>query len=281
MLGFLNVNKPSGITSNYVVNNVKRKLNTKKVGHFGTLDPLASGVLPIAIGRATKLFDYFLDKEKVYIATFEFGYLTDTLDSEGKIEQQTSIIPTEQQILEILPSFVGKQAQIPPMYSAKNINGVRAYTLARMGEKVELKAKEIEIFEIKLIEKLSETIYKFKIHCSSGTYIRSIARDLGEKLNSLGTMIGLIREESGIFNLKNSIDLDSDYRNNIITIEQVLPNLSKVIVDEKYYTKLTNGVAIPYEQDQKECLVYCKNELFGIGSVIDNILKVKINLREI
>ncbi|MBQ7307806.1 MAG: tRNA pseudouridine(55) synthase TruB [Clostridia bacterium] len=282
MLGFLNINKPSGVTSNFIVNNVKRKLNTKKVGHFGTLDPLASGVLPIAVGRATKLFDYFLDKEKVYIATFEFGYLTDTLDSEGIIEERTQIIPTKEDIERILPTFKGKQAQIPPMYSAKNVNGVRAYTLARKGEKVELKPKDIEIFNIELIEQVSKTVFKFKIHCSSGTYIRSIARDLGEKLNSLGTMIGLIRSQSGIFKLNNAIDINDDNLvNKLITIEEVLPNVPKITVDEKFYTKLTNGVSIYYKVNIEECLVYCKDELFGIGRVIDNSLKVKINLREI
>lgn len=281
MIGFLNINKPSKITSNYVVTNIKKRLKIKKVGHFGTLDPLASGVLPIAIGKATKLFDYFLEKDKVYIATFEFGYLTDTLDSEGKIEKTTQIIPNEKEINDILKGFIGKQSQMPPKFSAKNINGVRAYELARKGEEVVLKPKEIEIYDIKLIEKIDETKYKFYIHCSSGTYIRSIARDLGERLNSLATMIALIREKSGFFELKNAVSLDCEnIENKVVAIEEVLKDLPKVNIPIENYKKLLNGVSVDYKDDVEECLVYCNNELFGIGYAKDKLLKIKIYLKE-
>lgn len=280
MLGFFNINKPSGVTSNYIVTNIKKRFNIKKVGHFGTLDPLASGVLPIAIGKATKLFDYFLDKDKVYLATFQFGYLTDTLDSEGTIEQVTNIIPTKEQIEIALKESTGKQLQMPPKYSAKNINGVRAYTLARKGEDVILNPKEIEIYEMKLIEQINNTTFTILIHCSSGTYIRSIARDLGFKLNSLATMIGLIRKKSGNFCLENAVDINSLTLDNLINIEDILTNVPLINIDDNFYTKLLNGVPIPYEEDINECLVYCKGELFGIGNTKNNTLKIKTYLKE-
>ena len=281
MLGFLNINKPSGVTSNYIVSNIRKKLKIKKVGHFGTLDPLASGVLPIAIGRATKLFDYFLEKEKEYIATFQFGYLTDTLDSEGKVIETSKNIPTEEEIIEILKTFIGKQNQIPPMYSAKNINGVRAYTLARMGEIVELAPKEIEIYDIAILEKIDNNTYKFLIKCSSGTYIRSIARDLGKKLNTFATMIGLIRTKSGCFEIENSVTIDKYNENDILKIEDVL-KLPEIIVNPDSYKQLSNGVKIKYNTngETKKGLVYCNGDFFGIGVIENNMLKIDIYLKE-
>ena len=280
MIGFLNINKPSGVTSNYIVCGVKRKLKIKKVGHFGTLDPLASGVLPVAIGKATKLFGYFLDKHKIYVATFQFGYETDTLDSQGQIIYTTKNIPSNQQIQDALKSFVGKQNQIPPSYSAKNINGVRAYELARKGEEFTLASKEIEIFEAKLIQKVDDSTYQIYIHCSSGTYIRSIARDLGRMLGSYATMTALIREKSGIFDITNSISPDADYTGNIISVEQVLPELERVDIPDSFYKKLLNGVPIEYPLKQNEFILYCKNELFGIAEQKDGLIKIKVNLKE-
>ena len=281
MIGFLNINKPSGVTSNYIVCKVKRKLGIKKVGHFGTLDPLACGVLPVAIGKATKLFDYFLGKHKVYSATFQFGYETDTLDSEGKVLYTSDIIPSKQSIEEKIRDMLGKQLQIPPQYSAKNINGVRAYELARKGEEFSVPGKEIEIFDMNLTKQIDERTFVIYIHCSSGTYIRSIARDLGRNLGTYATMTGLVREEAGIFSLNNAIGPDDDYLPNIMSVEEVLPGLKRIDLPDEFYIKLCNGMTINYSVSDSEFIAYCHDELFGIAVSDNNKIKIKINLKEI
>ena len=192
MIGFVNVNKPSGISSSKVVSICKKIFNTKKIGHMGTLDPLAEGVLPIAIGKATRMFDYFLDKHKEYVAEFTFGMTTDTLDAEGNIIEKCDYIPTKEKIIEILPSLIGVIDQIPPQYSAKKVNGRCAYDLARAGQIVDLKPKRIEIYDIKLLE-VKDNKFTFLIECSGGTYIRSIARDIATLVNSKAYMSKLIR----------------------------------------------------------------------------------------
>ena len=153
MLGVLNINKPKGVTSSNVVVKIKKLLNIKKVGHMGTLDPLAQGVLPICIGKATRLFDYFLKKQKTYIAQFKFGEETDTLDLEGKIVKTSSYIPTKQDIAKALTTFIGEISQIPPMYSSKKIDGKKAYDLARQGETIEMKPCNVTIYDYKLFHK--------------------------------------------------------------------------------------------------------------------------------
>ena len=155
MLGFININKPKDITSSSVVVKIRKKYGIKKVGHMGTLDPLASGVLPIAVGKATRMFDYFQDKFKSYRATFRFGTLTDTLDITGKIVDTNDIIPTKEELNKVLKSFLGKISQIPPIFSAKVVNGVKSYKLARAGVNPELQPKIIEITKIDLLSFIS------------------------------------------------------------------------------------------------------------------------------
>ena len=197
MNGFFNINKPKGMTSSQVVGKVKYLLGKKaKVGHMGTLDPLASGVLPIAVGRATRLFDFLLQKKKTYIATFQFGIHTDTLDSTGTTLDTSNVIPTIDQITSVLPQFLGVNQQIPPAYSAKSINGKRAYDLARQGQEVELKPCTIQIFDIQVQRQLAHDTFQFLITCSAGTYIRSIARDLGTALGTFATMTELNQDNS-------------------------------------------------------------------------------------
>ncbi len=285
MQGFLNINKPANVTSAFVVNKIKKQFNIKKIGHLGTLDPLATGVLPIAIGKAAKLFDYFLNKEKEYIVEVEFGYETDTLDTEGQKLSETKIIPTYEEITEIVKTFIGKQNQMPPKYSAKNVNGKRAYELARSGVDFELSPKEIEIFEIKLLKKISNEKFEFLIKCSGGTYIRSIARDLAYKLNSLATMTNLIRTKSGEFDIKNSITLEEllnlrNLENNIITIEEILPyQIYKLNNNE--FEKLKNGLAVKIENVTNETYVLkFEQQLLGIGEVEEGNLKIQTYLLE-
>ena len=185
MDGLLIINKPKGYTSHDVVNVLRKSLNTRKIGHTGTLDPNATGVLPILIGTATKISKYLIEHDKTYIATIKLGEKTDTGDSEGNVTQQDLNFPNIscEQVKEVLKTFVGKQKQVPPVYSAIKINGKKAYEYARQGQDVELIPRDIEIYNIELI-KLEEKEITFKASCSKGTYIRVLCEDIAEKLRN-------------------------------------------------------------------------------------------------
>ena len=284
MQGFLNINKPSGITSAFVLNKIKYKFKIKKIGHLGTLDPLASGVLPVAIGKATKLFDYFLQKEKEYIGVFKFGFETDTLDIDGKIVKNTKVIPTKNEIISVLPLLTGTINQVPPIFSAKKVNGKKAYELARKNVDFVLQPKKIEIYNFELTKQLSDCEFEFKIACSAGTYIRSLGRDLAEKLNSLCTLTSLTRIKAGKFNIENSVKLDDILTKNslfydIINIEDVV-DYTKINIDEHSFNKLKNGQEIETDLNNDNYLVLCNEMLLGIAKAQSNNLKLEVNLFE-
>ena len=245
--GIIPINKPKDWTSFDVVNKLKYKLKPLKVGHLGTLDPMATGVLLITVGKATKLFDLMQDKKKTYLATFEFGYLTDTLDATGHIVEKNDKIPSTDEILNVLPKFIGKISQIPPKYSAKSINGVRAYDLARQGAEFELKAKTVEVFDIKLLSYENKTL-TLEIECGSGTYIRSIGRDIAKELNSLATMTSLVRTQIGSFNIENCKDIQNieNLQDVILPIKEFLPYIKLNVTKEQQF-KLLNGQTINIE----------------------------------
>ena len=201
--GFFNVDKPSGLTSSTVVNKCKW-LSGVPCGHMGTLDPLASGVLPVGVGNATRLFDDFLEKEKVYLAQFTFGVTSDTLDSTGQLIYGGDI-PTEEQIQSVLPTFFGDIMQIPPKYSAKSVNGRRGYELARAGVEFELAAKKVHIYDMRVTEQTDEKTFGLEIRCGGGTYIRSLARDIAAALGTNAVMSALRRTKSGIFEIGDAI----------------------------------------------------------------------------
>lgn len=281
MHGIINVIKPAGMTSQQCVNIVKHKVNANKAGHLGTLDPSGSGVLPICINKATRLFDYYLGKDKVYRAVFVFGKETDTLDSDGNVVKESGFVPSLQDINNILDKFVGKLEQIPPNYSRKCVNGVRAYELARNNENFVLAPKLIEIYNLKCLNQISDNSFLFEIHCSSGTYIRSLVRDIAYALNTVGYMGAIIRLKSGNFSIENAVCLEQVDNNCIVDVENVLCDLEKYFLDEKFYNKLINGVVINVnEDDNKEnVLLYCKNEMFGIANICNGKIKIKTNLR--
>lgn len=211
MYGFLNLNKSAGLTSHDCVARVRRILRLKRVGHAGTLDPAATGVLPIALGKATRLLQ-FLPPQKAYQARIRFGVTTTTDDLEGEILTTQSIPDLQlQQIQEILPQFKGKIQQIPPLYSAIHVQGKRLYDLARKGENIEVPSRTVEIFDLKILNWYPGEFPELEIAitCGSGTYIRSIARDLGVILNCGGTLANLIRTESSGFSLENSLTLET------------------------------------------------------------------------
>lgn len=285
MLGFINVNKPSGMSSSNVVVKIRKSYNIKKVGHMGTLDPMAEGVLPIAIGKATRMFDYFLDKYKSYRATFQFGMLTDTLDSTGIVVDTTNNIPTLEMLQEVIGRFVGKFAQIPPVFSAKLVNGVRAYKLARNGETPELKPKNIEITKMEILSYI-DGLLTVDITCSSGTYIRAIGRDIAKELNTFCTMTALTRTQSGIFDIDNSFTIDEivqaeDKSCFITPIEDVFPHLAKIELSDEEFDRLRNGLSI-MDRWNIEGYVFAKldGNLLGVAEKVDGEIKLKTYLME-
>ncbi len=284
MIGIVLVNKPSGITSSKVVVKLRHMAKIKRVGHLGTLDPLASGVLPVCIGKATRLFDLFLKKQKTYIAHIEFGKLTDSLDIDGNVIETNDIIPTKEQIEAVLPNFIGEQEQIPPIYSSKVVAGVRAYKLAREGKDVELKPSLITIYDIKLLDKINDTTYSFEITCSSGTYIRSIARDLGYALSTLGTISKLTRTKTGNFYLENCIDLDklneNNIKENIVPLKTVLKDYDKIDLSIKQEQDLFCGKSVIIEKNDGTYILHQNDEVVGLGVIDDNKLKLSTSLKE-
>lgn len=283
MNGFLNLFKPKGVSSAYVLNAVKKSIRGEVVGHMGTLDPLASGVLPVAIGKSTRLFDYLLDKKKVYVANFTFGYQTDTLDLEGKVEKTCDFIPSMERVISESKKLVGEIMQIPPVYSAKCVNGKRSYELARKGKKVELPPKKVTIFSIEVIEQLSNAEFKVRIECKGGTYIRSIARDLGELCSSCATMTALERVESGVFTLENSVKAEDfikaeDKSSFLIAPEDVV-DYPIITLDAKHTERLFNGLYDVFDYEDGTYKVFCPDGFYGVGEMKGGKLKVKAYVR--
>ena len=286
MIGIVNINKPKGVTSSNVVVKIKKLLNIKKVGHMGTLDPLASGVLPICIGKATRLFDYFLKKQKTYIAQFKFGEETNTLDLEGEVVKTSKNIPTLNQVEDALKFFIGEIDQIPPMFSSKKINGKKAYDLARKGEEIELAPCKVIIYDYKVLNQIDSNTFEFLITCSAGTYIRCLARDLGNILNSCATMVSLIRTKTGVFEIENSIDYENLSKDvlfsNIIPLEQVLIDFEKLVITQQDFQRLLNGLPLKVSNLKQNInyVIFCDNKVIGIGNCENDNLKIKTYLAD-
>ncbi len=207
--GWLIIDKPVGMGSTSVVNQTRHLLNAQKNGHTGTLDPFASGVLPIAFGEATKLIPFVTDGPKEYEFILKFGSTTDTLDHTGQITASGGTIPSREQILAILPSFIGQITQIPPAYSAIKINGQRAYDLARKGEEVTISERQITIHNLQLLEILPDSQARFLVSCSKGTYVRTLGADIAAKLGTYGHLTALRRTKCANFSLADTILLDN------------------------------------------------------------------------
>ena len=271
MTGFLNVYKPAGMSSAAVVNRVKRLVKTP-CGHMGTLDPLACGVLPVGIGNAARLFDYFLQKEKRYSARFVFGATTDTLDREGEIVRGGRV-PSADEIAAALPAFIGEIMQTPPRYSAVSVNGRRGYDLARSGQNFELSAKKVRIASFTLREQTAPDEFAFDIVCGGGTYIRSLARDLAEALGTKGYMSYLCRTASGVFTCETSVPFDSltaeNIRDYIIPTDSVLPFPVLENADERIF----HGVGVRTACANGLYKLYRGEEFYGIARVADGVAR--------
>ncbi len=253
MNGFILIDKPQGITSFSAVAKLKRLLNEKRVGHTGTLDPAASGVLPVLFGRATALSSLLLDADKKYIAEVKLGITTDTDDITGNILTEQSVCVTDSLLDNALKQFCGVIKQVPPMYSALKKDGVRMYELARKGEKIEIPEREITIFSIQKLSCLnSDNIFKIEVHCSKGTYIRSLARDIGEELGCGATLYSLRRTYTGGFGIEDCNPLDTLTNENIaehiLSEELAVSHLEVINVTEKQAKRFCNGGQLAFDR---------------------------------
>ena len=272
--GILIIDKPAGITSHDVVAKVRKALKTKKVGHTGTLDPLATGVLIVCVEKATKLVNYLTCDEKTYEVEMKFGIKTDTGDITGKIIDEDPNYDIDIGIIKnTINKFIGKQKQIPPMYSAIKINGKKLYELAREGIEIEREAREIEIFDIRNIEWKNE-ILKYTVHCSKGTYIRSLCEDIAKELGTIGTMTNLRRIQSGEFQIKDAIKIEDISEEKIISMEKLF---DKEINVKNNLKELLNGMKIQCIKPDGLYKLYT-DEFIGIGKIEKNYLKREIIL---
>ena len=268
--GILIVNKPSGITSRDVVNIVGKTLNTKKVGHTGTLDPMATGVLVLCIGNALKVCELITANDKEYIAKVILGIETETLDTTSPIINTKKTNITKEEIEKVLNSFKGSYLQEVPKYSAVKINGKKLYEYAREGKEIELPKKMVTIYDIQLISDITyyndTTSFYIKTTVSKGTYIRSLIRDIGYKLNTCGCMDSLERTRQGIFNIDNSYTLEEIKNNNykLLSIEESLPNIPLVEVDNKTLFKIRNGVKLKKFFTGDMAIIKDKNKVVAI-----------------
>lgn len=277
MFGFINVNKPSGMTSHDVVSFLRRNLKIKKIGHTGTLDPMANGVLPIAVGDATRLIQYLSD-DKEYVATVKFGVSTDTYDKEGEIVSTSDKIVEQAELDDALNQFRGEILQKPPIYSALKKNGKKLYEYAREGKEVEIEARKVTIEKLDLLS-LENNVAKLRVKCSKGTYIRSIAHDLGEVLGCGAHLIGLTRTIAGDFKIENSIELstieNSENKENFIENPlNYFSNLEKVELNKNEYLKVSHGMNFASNKftnfnNRLIILLYC-TKIVAVTRIINN-----------
>ena len=271
--GILNVNKEKGISSARVVSLVRRALNMKKVGHTGTLDLEASGVLPIVIGKATRVSDYMMTKDKVYETELILGAKTDTLDAAGEIIEKSDKVVTKEEFLQAMKTFKGEIDQIPPMYSALKVNGKKLYDLAREGVEIERKKRKVNIYDIELLD-FAFPKATIRVTCSKGTYIRTLVDDLGEKLGSLAYVNELARVRVGDFDIKDSIksgDLLEISKEELIKklyqIDTALKDFDKIILDRKYLDNLVNGQIVEVDKTYGKIIrVYAGDDFIGLGN---------------
>lgn len=287
--GLIIINKPEGISSHTLVSRVKRALGAKKAGHTGTLDPMATGVLPVLLERGVKASEYMLTEDKHYKATLLLGLTTDTEDISGKILSESDDIPSESEVLNAVSAMRGKSLQTPPMYSAIKLGGKKLYELARQGEVVEREKREINVYDIKA-ERINDKEYYLDVKCSKGTYIRTLCADIGAKLGCGATMKTLERLEAGGFTIDEAITLDEleaakpeEREKYVLPIECVFKNFPKVTLADFFARLASCGVEIylkkinlSFEAGERVTL-YDKNGFFALGEVreFENGLAIK------
>ncbi|MBU5437661.1 tRNA pseudouridine(55) synthase TruB [Tissierella sp. MSJ-40] len=281
MDGVINLFKPKGMTSHDAVSIMRRILGTRRIGHTGTLDPNAAGVLPLCIGKGTRISEYLLDVDKEYIGELTLGLETDTQDEEGRVINTSSIKVNEQEIIETFSKFTGTISQVPPMYSALKYKGKKLYELAREGKIIEREPRSINIYDIKVMNIEDNKKILFYTKCSRGTYVRTLCNDIGRTLNTYGYMSYLLRVGVGNFKIEDAlsvdyiVSLDKDNIKSFITpMDKALTHFSTINVPDSFFSKIVNGVHLPvnYNDENKNSSllrVYCKDKFIGIGRIIN------------
>lgn len=275
----INVFKEKGYTSQDVVSICKGILKTKKIGHAGTLDPDATGVLLLGVGKGTKITEYLMEYGKTYIFEMIFGTSTDTLDLSGNVTGFSDKKYDKEKLKQILDDLNGKTIeQVPPMYSAVKVNGKKLYEYARENKEIKRKSRKITIYNIEPLHLLENSCI-IKVRCSKGTYIRVLIEDIAKKLDRLAYMKSLIRVNSGGFDIKDSIKIESLRKCNIddvsFSVYESLTEMKSIKLDDNLYKKITNGVKVNINHKNIDNIkVVCKNKFIGIGSIEDNILKM-------
>ena len=276
MDGFFLLNKEKGITSNQLVQKIKKNLSLKKVGHLGTLDPMATGLMVIAVNKATKFSSYFLESDKSYYATVKLGTSTDTDDALGNVIETSDNFPTKDITYKVLNSFHGKSLQKAPYYSALKHKGKPLYKYAREGDLISKPPREINIFSIKDFI-FNHDEFSFLIHCSKGTYIRSIARDLGKKLGCCAHLAGLQRVSQGKFNINQASAIEMVETNNLISIEEAFKEFSDIkLKNDQLKIFLNGGKLKDINSEDNDYRIYdLSSNFLGLGNVSDNVLALK------
>lgn len=289
MIGFFNFYKPEAISSFGALAKLRKLTGEKKLGHCGTLDPMATGVLPVAFGRAAKFIEFLPDNTKEYIAAFQLGICTDTLDRTGKVLEKRPVRATEAQVKQVLLSFLGESDQLPPMYSAVSRNGVRLYELARQGLEVDRQPRRIRIDQIELLETLPDNTYRIRVCCRKGTYIRSLIADVGEKLGCGAVMTALERTASNGFFARNALtlsDVQAAVENQtlndcVVPVWQALDCYPKITVSQAQAKRVQNGGSLALNRLPKlPVMGYIRifapdGSFLAIGETVDQDVKMK------
>lgn len=286
MNGVILINKQKGISSFGVVAKVRKILNIKKVGHSGTLDPEAEGLLPILVGNGTKISKYLIEHDKIYIAKLKLGIKTDTADSEGNILEKKNFKLDKNNVNKynnIFKTFLGKSKQIPPMYSAIKVNGKKLYEYAREGKEIKIKERDIEIYNIDILSiNYDENEIEFSVSCSKGTYIRTLCEDIAKSLGTIGYMSSLKRTKINDFKIEDSITLDKLEKNKddilylkekFISVEEIFKNKSEIILNDRKKDLFLNGVKLTFKLENDLYRVYNNNKFLGMGVIENDLLK--------
>lgn len=275
MNGLVNVYKEKGMTSHDVVNKIRKIFGTKKVGHTGTLDPNATGVLPVAINNATKVIEYMEQDDKTYVAELTLGIITDTEDIWGNVLEENEVKGSKEEIIKVVNSFIGKQKQVPPMYSALKVNGKKLYELAREGKVIEREARDIEIYSIEDINVVNNKV-SFKVHCSKGTYIRTLCSNIGDKLGCGAAMSRLERVQAGSFTKDTAVtlsELEKEKEKYIIDLETPLSRFNILNLDSEQGRKYINGIRFSVDATDERYRVYIEDKLYGVCVVDGGVIK--------
>ena len=282
MDGIVLINKEKGISSFGVVAKIRKIFNIKKVGHCGTLDPEATGVLPVMIGNATKISKYLVEHDKEYVAVLKFGIKTDSADGEGSVIEEDGFLlkkDCEKEYRDIIEKMVGKHKQVPPMYSAIKVNGKKLYEYARAGQEIERKERDIEIYKI-LVENIDfvNNEIKFRVSCSKGTYIRTLCETIAQNLGTIGFMKSLQRKKVDKFSIENSVTLSEvedsvEKTKYIISIEEIFQKNESIILNNRKKELFLNGVQLSFELEDGIYRIYSNQNFIGIGIVKNKLLK--------